>query len=158
MKNMFLLVWCVLPHGRRRARITLGGTRLHSWGSPTQSRTGCFGSCSWARWLEDKVYRVLPISTERARAKFTRECVVKQFWTYFVGDQFDLDTVIQTKVEFSYAIAAMDRIGGWEEGKEQENWEGARLAAIMWIYAKAVICNGHRHVQNFRIDTLRSVA
>ena len=59
-------------------------------------------------------------------AKFTREYVVKQFWTFFAEDKFDLDA-IQTKAEFSYAIAAMDRIGGWEEGDEQENWVGAKL-------------------------------
>ena len=56
-----------------------------------------------------------------ARAKFTREYVVKQFWTSFVEDKFESDSAIQTKAEFSYAIAAMDRIGGWKEGHEQEN-------------------------------------
>ena len=28
---------------------------------------------------------------------------------------FDLEKAIQTKAEFSYAIAVMDKIGGWEE-------------------------------------------
>ena len=72
-----------------------------------------------------QVYRVLPISKEEskekrkfsvtrkqeqfwsnaeesARAKFTRAHVVKQFWTYVVEDNFDLDSAIQTDVVSSH--------------------------------------------------------
>ena len=53
-------------------------------------------------------------------------------------DKFELDNAIQTQAEFSYAIAVMDRIGGWkEEESEQENWVGPRFAASMWIYTKS---------------------
>ena len=38
---------------------------------------------------------------------------MKRFWVCFVEDKFDLDSVFQTKTEFSYSI--MDRIGGGEE-------------------------------------------
>ena len=58
----------------------------------------------------------------------------------FVEDKLDLDNAIQTKAEFSCAIAVMDRIGGWEEEEgEHENWVGPRFAANMWICAQAVV-------------------
>ena len=72
-------------------------------------------------------------------------------------DKVDLDNAIQTKGKFSYAIPVMDRIGGWEEGEEQESWVGTRFAASMWIYTKAVVCNGQSHMQNFKIFKLRSI-
>ena len=50
---------------------------------------------------------------------------MKQFGLSFVDYEFDLDNAIQTKAVFSYSIAVMDRIGGWEEEEgEQENWVG----------------------------------
>ena len=67
------------------------------------------------------------------RTKCTREYVFRQFWQSFVDD-----SAIQTKAEFSSAIAVVDKFGGWEE----ENCVGSRFAASMWIYAKGVICNG----------------
>ena len=42
----------------------------------------------------------------------------KQFWLSFVDDRFDLDSAIQTKAEFSCAIAVMAIVEGWEE----ESW------------------------------------
>ena len=39
IKNLF---------SRRRPRMTLGGMRLRSSGFPSQSKNGCFGTCSWA--------------------------------------------------------------------------------------------------------------
>ena len=63
----------------------------------------------------------------------TREHVLRQFWQSFVVDSFDLDIAIQTKAEFFYAIAVMDKIGGWEE----EDWVGSRFAAGMFIYTKS---------------------
>ena len=86
-----------------------------------------------------------------ARPKRTRENVVKQFWVSFVEDKFDLDNAIQTKAEFSYAIAVMDKTEGWEEEEgKQENWVGPIFAASMWIFRKAVVCNGQNHMQNYR--------
>ena len=72
-------------------------------------------------------------------------------------DTVDLDNAIQTTGKFPYAFAVMDRIGGWEEGEEQESWVGTRIAASMWICTKAVVCNGQRHMQNFRIFKLRFI-
>ena len=53
--------------------------------------------------------------------------------------------MIQTQASFSYAIVVMDRIGGWmRRGRIEDGSQiVARLAASIWIYAKAVICNGH---------------
>ena len=38
--------------------------------------------------------------------------MMTQFWASFVKDEFDL----KTTAEFSYAIAVMERIGGWKKG------------------------------------------
>ena len=81
---------------------------------------------------------------------------MKQFWLSSEDDKFDLDNAIQTKAEFSYAIAGMDRIGGWEEEEgEQENWVGPRFPASMWMCTKAVVCNGRNHTQKYWIFKLR---
>ena len=49
----------------------------------------------------------------------------------------------QTSAVFSYAMAVMDKLGGWEK----ENCVGSRFAACMWIYTKAVIWNGQENMQ-----------
>ena len=51
----------------------------------------------------------------------------------------------------------MDRIGGREGGNELENWMGARCAASIWIYTKAVVCNGQRNMQTFRVNNMNSI-
>ena len=86
---------------------------------------------STAAWEEQRAFfdertgRVWPNAELGARAKFTRENVMKQFWISFVEDKFNLDIAIQTEAEFSYAIAVMDRTGGWEEVEgEQDNLVG----------------------------------
>ena len=82
-----------------------------------------------------------------ARERKCRETIL----VFFVEDKFDLDNAIQTKAEFSYAIAVMDKTGGWEEEEgKQENWVGPIFAASMWIFTKAVVCNGQNHMQNYR--------
>ena len=68
-------------------------------------------------------------------------------------DSFDLDITIQTKAEFFYAIAVMDKIGGWEE----EDWIGSRFAAGMFKYTKAVIRNGQNNMQNYRLLKFSSI-
>ena len=73
---------------------------------------------------------------------------MKQFCLSIVEDKFDLDNEIQTKAEFSRAIAVMGRIGGRHEAEgDQENWVGARFAASMWIHTKAVVCNKQSPMQ-----------
>ena len=39
---------------------------------------------------------------------------------------------------FSFAMTVMDKVEGWNE----EEWVGSYLAACMWIYTKAVLCDG----------------
>ena len=68
-------------------------------------------------------------------------------------NRFDLDNAIQTKSEFSYAIAVMTKSEGWEE----ESWVGSKFAASMWIYTKAVICNGQNNMQGYRVQKIRSI-
>ena len=46
--------------------------------------------------------------------------VLKLFWASDVEDDFHLANLIQTKAAFLYAAAVMDRIGGWEEGNEED--------------------------------------
>ena len=73
-----------------------------------------------------------------------------------VEEAFDLDNAIQTKAEFLFAIAVIDRIRGWEEEEgEQENCVGPRFSASMWICAKAVVCHWQNHMQNCRIFKIK---
>ena len=68
-----------------------------------------------------------------------------------------LTNSIQTKAEFSYAIAVMYRIGGCNEADDEGSQIGAIFAASMWIYTKAVACNGQQHMENLRINTMNSI-
>ena len=79
--------------------------------------------------------------------------MLRQFGHAFVDDRFDLENAIQTNAEFSYAIAVMDKIGGWEE----ENRVRSRYAANMWIYTKSVTCNGENNMHNYRLLKFRSI-
>ena len=66
--------------------------------------------------------------------------------------KFGLGQLIQTKAEFSYAIAVIDRIGGWIEGGGIEDGSqiGGRLAVCIWILSKAVVCNGQNYMKACR--------
>ena len=89
-------------------------------------------------------------------ARHTREYVLKQFWVSCVKDEFNLINLIQTEAGFSYAIAVMDRLGGWEEGNQQSNL-GARLTASTWMYTEAVVCNGQMVMETFKINEMNSI-
>ena len=54
-----------------------------------------------------------------------------------------------------YAVAIMDRIGGWEQEGQQKNWLGPRFATNMWIFSKAVVCNGQNHMKYYGMFKLR---
>ena len=56
-----------------------------------------------------------------ARGQAERESFLKFFRVACVEDEFDVGLPFQTKIEFSYAVAVMDKIGGREEGIEQED-------------------------------------
>ena len=67
-------------------------------------------------------------------------------------DRFDLDNVILTKAVFSYAIAVMDRLRGWEEEEgEHENWVGQDSRRACGSTQNAAVCNRQNHMQNSRI-------
>ena len=83
--------------------------------------------------------------------------ILTQFWTSYVKNEFELTNSIQTKAEFSNAIAVMCRIGGCNEADDEGSQIGAIFAASMWIYTKAVACNGQQHLANFRINTMSSI-
>ena len=74
---------------------------------------------------------------------------LKYLWVAYVKNEFDAGLPFQTIAELSYAVAVMDKIGGWEEGSQREDQNGARFGANMWISTKAVVCNGQRHMENF---------
>ena len=86
--------------------------------------------------FDEKTGSVWHDAEQSERAKSTIEFVLRQFWQSFVDDSFDLENALQTKAEFSYAIAVMDKIGGWED----EDLVGSRFAT------EAVICNGQNHM------------
>ena len=105
-------------------------------------------------WLEKKIYPdensgmawphevVLNVGAESLGEK-----IFAQVWTLHVEDEIDVANLIQTEAELSYAKTVMDRIGCWIEGGRDEDGSqiGGRPAASMWIYTKAVICNGQQH-------------
>ena len=41
---------------------------------------------------------------------------------------------------FSFAMELMDKVEGWNE----EKWVGSNFVACLWIYTKAVLCDGRR--------------
>ena len=59
-------------------------------------------------------------------------------------------------MRFSFAVAVMDIIGGWDKKKEDENQIGARFGACVWFYANAVSSPRRKDMKNF-IHTLHSV-
>ena len=44
------------------------------------------------------------------------------------------------KATFSFAMVVMNKVEGWNE----EKWVGSFFAASMWIYTKAVFCDGRK--------------
>ena len=88
--------------------------------------------------FDSKTGRTWPNLEPSERAPNKRRYVLKQSWQTVLGD------ATQTTV-FSYAMAMMDKIVGWEE----EKWVGSRFAACMWIYTKPVICIGQENTQEY---------
>ena len=60
------------------------------------------------------------------------------------------------KATFSYTMAVMDKVEGWRE----EKWRRSYLAASMWIYTKAVLCDGRKretHPLTCKLSSLSSL-
>ena len=92
------------------------------------------------------------------RAKIQRVPFMRFFKVACVKDELDADGLtFHTKAEFSNAVSVMDKIGGWDEGDEQEDQIGARFGASLWIFTKAVVCNCQRNMENFMINKMNSI-
>ena len=59
----------------------------------------------------------------------------------------------KAKAESSCAIAVVDNI----EGRKEDTCVGPKFAASVWIYTKAVACNGPGNMQEYRVLKLRSI-
>ena len=103
--------------------------------------------------FDEKTRRTWPNPEPSERARITRKYVLRQFWQTFVDDRFDLENAKQTKTVCSYAMEVMDKLESWEE----ESWVGSRFAACMWIYTKAVLCNGQENMQEYKLLKFRSI-
>ena len=44
---------------------------------------------------------------------------MNEFWNSYVGDVIDIFNQIQTKAEFSCAMAVLDEVGGWKKAKKR---------------------------------------
>ena len=76
-----------------------------------------------------------------------RTSVLNRFWRDHISDKYalrgDMSPYVRRpfaavpKAIFSFAMAVMDKVEGWNE----EKWVGSYLAASMWIYTKAVLCH-----------------
>ena len=71
---------------------------------------------------------------ERSQAE---NVFLESFWVVNVKDESDAGSPFQVKAEFSHDV----------EGNEREDQIGARFGANMSIFAKALVCNGQRHME-----------
>ena len=62
--------------------------------------------------VEVPICHCMPLFDVHQDSQYTKEYIVRQFWQSFVDDKFQMENAIQTKAEFSHAIAVMDKIGG----------------------------------------------
>ena len=77
----------------------------------------------------------------------TRSSVLHRFWRDHISDKNGRrgDVPPQAwaplavpKATFSFVMTVVDKVEGWNE----ERWVGSKFAASMWIYTKAVLCDG----------------
>ena len=79
-----------------------------------------------------------------------RASVLNTFWRDHISDKYGIggDTALHVrrpfaavpKATFSRAMAVMDKVEGWKE----EECVLSYLAASMWIYTKAALCDGRK--------------
>ena len=91
--------------------------------------------------------RTCPYQGMSPYAMKIRTSMLCKFWKDRISDKYGLggDTSPYVRRLFgavpkatSFAMAVMDKVEGWNE----EKWVGSCLAASMWIYTKAVLCEG----------------
>ena len=79
-----------------------------------------------------------------------RTSVLNKFWKDHISDKYGLRGDRQPyvrrpftavpKATFSFAMTVMEKVGRWNGGK----WVCTYLAACMWTYTKAVLCDGRK--------------
>ena len=81
---------------------------------------------------------------------------LEHIWTSHVGDVINITDLVHAKAEFFLALALMDTVNGWNEtgwdlidGEQGGSVSGGRLAPLMWIHTRAVICNVQRIMDEF---------
>ena len=78
---------------------------------------------------------------QHVEEKSTTEKILQQLWVSYIKDEIDVTNTIQAKAALTYAMAAMDTIGGWHEevdtieGDERHERSpmGGSLAPCIWI-------------------------
>ena len=101
--------------------------------------------------LDVTTRRIWPGRQWSKRGRHTREYVLNDFWHTFVDDRPFFaearitETNTQSKAVFSYVMTVMDKVDGWED---EQKWVGSKFAACMWIYTKAVLCDGQASTQD----------
>ena len=77
----------------------------------------------------------------------TRSSVLHRFWRDHISDKnsrrgnippYARAPLVVPKATFSFAMTVMDKVEGWNE----EKCLGSKFASSMWIYTKAVLCDG----------------
>ena len=69
---------------------------------------------------------------------------MQKFWQDYVSDKYGRRDEIPTnalavlKSVFSYAMTVIDKV----EVRNEEKWVGSKFVACMWVYFKAVLCDG----------------
>ena len=97
-------------------------------------------------------------------ARKTRTSVLNRYWQKHISDKNDMPPCVKRpysrrlhaavpKATFSFAMALMDKVGGWNE----ENWVGSNFAACMWIYSIAVLSNGRRCEPPLDLDFIQGI-
>ena len=95
--------------------------------------------------------RTWPIHNLSQDALSARKFFLHEFWHIFVDDRPVHRCAINTHANappnsvFSFALAILDKICGWEQ---ERKWVGSLLVECVWIFIKAVLCNGQQPPEN----------
>ena len=78
------------------------------------------------------------------KAMRTRTSVLHKFSLDHISDKngrrgnIPPNALAVPKTTFSFAMTVPDKVGRWNE----EEWMGSKFAACVWIYTRAVLCDG----------------
>ena len=107
--------------------------------------------------------RTWPYHGMNAYAMKIRTSVLNRFWKDHISDKYGLRSDMSPYVRrpfaavseatFSFAMAVMDKVEGWNE----EKWVGSYLAASMWKNTKAVSCDGRKRDPPLDMQTILAI-